>query len=377
MNISSERCWQIAAGDTDRNYAEICLKHNVVIMGPGYCGDWLRVGENGESLAKENLLKRGITSRKISTIERFVSSVMPGDLVVLRIGRSEVHGVGVVLSEYQYNELFADVDGWNLSHVHQVNWIWAKPDGTPKFFKDALNFGDTTQKIEPSNKKTKELFDWVNTLPEPDHVEVVPLQLPGASIKPRDISNKLFDYGMASGSLSSLEDQIRDLGSLALWYKNYCKSPSESETVAHLVVPLLLSLGWTPQRISLEYYQKGVGRADLALFANGNRSDYEPVAMIEAKKFGNSCLTAEEQVRKYAEGMSYVRRLVVTDGIRYGIFVREDNNPFPVTPNAYLNLTDLRDNYPVYGDCAGADESMLFLSAAWSHRFLHPSNPSV
>jgi len=37
-----------------------------------------------------------------------------------------------------------------------------------------------------------------------------------------------------------------------------------------------------------------------ALFANGNRTDYEPIALIEAKKFSNSCLTAEDQVRNYA-----------------------------------------------------------------------------
>ena len=41
MNIDPDRCWQIAAGDTDRNYADICLQHNVVIMGPSYCGSWV------------------------------------------------------------------------------------------------------------------------------------------------------------------------------------------------------------------------------------------------------------------------------------------------------------------------------------------------
>ena len=67
MDIIPDRCWQIAAGDSNRNYADLCLRHNVVIMGPGYCGDWLNITDSIEILQRD-----GWSSRKITNIEKFV-----------------------------------------------------------------------------------------------------------------------------------------------------------------------------------------------------------------------------------------------------------------------------------------------------------------
>ena len=369
-----DQCWQIAAGDGDRNYADICLNNEVILMGPSYTGFWTDIFLPGSVTAREKLQNDKWSQKKLTNIETFISQVRIGDLVVLRIGKSEVYGVGIVKSSYEYNELFSDVDGWDIAHTHRVEWVWKRNESnfSEGTFKDALNRGDTTQRLDPNNPKTKNLFSWIKTLPEPTEKIPVVLRSPGKSLSHAEISRHLFDYGMGSGSLSELESRIKDLCSLAAWYKKY-QEPSESETVSHLVVPLLLALGWTPQRIALEFHQSGVGRADLALYANANRSEYEPIALVEAKKYMSSCMTAESQVRSYSEKMKYVRRLVVTDGIRYGIFVRQAKDAaFPSKPSAYLNLTDLRDDYPIYGDCKGADEALLYLSAAWSHRFNHP-----
>ena len=40
MDISKKAIWQQAAGDTDRNYAELCLKWGVILNGPGHAGKW-------------------------------------------------------------------------------------------------------------------------------------------------------------------------------------------------------------------------------------------------------------------------------------------------------------------------------------------------
>jgi hypothetical protein len=32
--------WQQAAGDIARNYADVCLKWDVILNGPGYLGAW-------------------------------------------------------------------------------------------------------------------------------------------------------------------------------------------------------------------------------------------------------------------------------------------------------------------------------------------------
>lgn len=37
MDNLPEVCWQITAGDTGRNFADVCLKNDVVIMGPSDC----------------------------------------------------------------------------------------------------------------------------------------------------------------------------------------------------------------------------------------------------------------------------------------------------------------------------------------------------
>jgi hypothetical protein len=361
------QCWQIAAGDNNRNYADLCLRHGSIMVGPGYAGPW------GDPKSKVQLKSDGWSAKKIANIDLFCTSIQMNDLIVMRIGRSEVHGVGYVRSPYQYSELFADVDGWDLNHCYRVEWVWNKPEGKPAIFQDALQFGDTTQKLSRT-AKTEELFKWMESLPAPKNAPLAELKLAGAKITEIEISRKLFHYGIGSRSLSSLEDGIRDLCSLAQWYMAYQVKPSERETVAHLVIPLLLALGWTPQRIALEFHQATVGRADVALYGNGDRKNYLPIAIIEAKKFEDACLTAEKQVRTYAENIPDVRRLVVTDGIRYGIFVCDImSNKFPSEPNAYLNLVDLRDDYPVYGACKGADEGMLYLSADWNEKLKHPA----
>lgn len=369
-----QECWAIAAGDTDRNYADLCLKHGVILMGPGNPGSLLDIKEI------KNYEGR-YTPKMLSGLKRFVG-IQPGHLIVLRLGKSEVHGVGYTLDypgtlpglrSYGHSEFFADVDGWDLQHFHYVHWIWRAPNGIPKRFPHALNMGDTAQKLKEGNKN-RTLFDWIRSL-KPDVPESVTSHLvAGKKLEVRDITTKLFDYGLGSGAISSVEERISDLCRLAEWYKKHKLNPSENETVSHLVTPLLLSLGWTPQRIALEYPLKGGGRIDLALFPNGNR-DYEPIAIVEAKKLGQSCLSASEQVKKYASQLKSIRQLIVTDGIRYGLFLKRGNQvDFSNHPVAYMNLTKLHDAYPVYGaDCGGADEVILALSAAWSPDFVAPN----
>jgi hypothetical protein len=56
-------------------------------------------------------------------------------------------------------------------------------------------------------------------------------------------------------------------------------------------------------------------------------------------------------------------RLAVTDGNRYGVFVR-DGDDFPDRPDAYLNLADPKDGYPVM-ESNGAQEALRMMSADW------------
>ena len=80
MDITGKTIWQQAAGDTDRDYADLCLRWDVVLNGPSYAGPW-------PDCAKR-LLDDGRSSRKVTDLKRFAVEMKDGDLVVLRIGTS-------------------------------------------------------------------------------------------------------------------------------------------------------------------------------------------------------------------------------------------------------------------------------------------------
>ncbi len=67
----------IAAGDTNRNYADICLKWDVILNGPRSVGNW---PECQQALRDDWEL----SSRKVTNLRRFAEEVSDGDYVVLR-----------------------------------------------------------------------------------------------------------------------------------------------------------------------------------------------------------------------------------------------------------------------------------------------------
>jgi len=282
-----------------------------------------------------------------------------GDIVVLKVGTSEVWGVGIVVGDYEWCPEFGDVDGWDLAHVRRVRWVW-KAETEPRKFEAALKFGDTVQPLS-----ARAVCDWIAEMQVAPDVLARPLsEMPSASedVDLDTISDYLFDQGMASTSIQTLLHEIGELVRVAHWYQRSQDNPSESETIAYLVAPLLKALGWTPQTMGIEW-----NRVDVALFSHLPRRDDNLAAVVEAKAKGSSCLTARSQAQYYAEqpGRASCHRLVVTDGLRYGIFVREDSG-FTAEPRAYLNLTRMRKAYPIY-DCDGAKEAFWLMSPYWRH----------
>jgi hypothetical protein len=349
MNMNNNRVWQIAAGDTERNYAPLCLRWDVALMGPGKFGPW----------KKETPYTReqtGATTRKITVIRRFCEEIQDGDLVVLRIGTTSVCGVGVVIGDAQWNDCFGDVDGWDLQHVRRVKWFWKQ---NKDFSTYALKWGDTVQRLT-----SKPVLDWINTLKIPDSEMARKVaDIPQSAKVQRDtaetIAEYLFDKGIASHSIRELTNEISELAKIAKWYQSACM-PSESETVAYLVIPLLRALGWTPQKMAIEWHN-----VDIALFRSLPRDTKNLAAVVEAKRKGLSCLTAKSQAQGYAEkhGAALCRRLIVTDGLRYAVFFLTAKG-FEEHPRAYLNLTDMRSEYPAY-ECGGAKEAFLLMSSDW------------
>jgi len=319
-------------------------------MGPGEFGPW-------KADAPYAPRKTGLSAKKISDLKRFCDEIKEDDLVVLRIGTTTVCGVGVVVGDTaDWNDFFGDVDGWDLQHVRRVKWLWKESKVFPTY---TLKLGDTVQKLT-----SQSVLKWVSSLDISDREFDRPLKnLPHSDHVSRDtaetIAEYLFAQGIASHSIRELTNQISELARIAKWYQSAC-NPSEAETVAYLVIPLLRSLGWTPQKMAIEWQN-----VDIALFRSLPRNTESLSAVVEAKRKGSSCLTAKSQAQGYAEkhGTPMCQRLIVTDGLRYAVFFRSEKG-FEEQPRAYLNLTDMRTEYPVY-ECLGAKEAFLLMSADW------------
>lgn len=350
MDITGKKIWQVAAGDTNRDYSDLCLYWDVILNGPGEEGAWP---------ACEKILKGEwkLSSRKITDLRRFAEEICDGDIIVLRMGTTDILGVGLIVGGYLWNDEFGDIDGWGIQHVRQVRWLW-KYNGNPKSFDTyTLKFGDTVQLMD-----SRPVIDWIAGLSIDQHSFERPLVEPPApsiDIEWEEITEYLFDQGVASSAIEKLTTEIDELIRISKWYQR-TGGPSEAETVAYLAIPLLRSLGWTPQKMAIEWRS-----VDIALFSTLPRIDSNLTVVVEAKQKDYSCLNAHSQAKTYAEqdGRNTCNRLIVTDGVRYGVYFKQEG-AFLNEPHAYLNLTRMRDKYPAL-KCKGAKEAFLYMSADW------------
>ena len=351
MDITNRTIWQVAAGDTNRKYADLCLEWDVVLNGPGSPGPW----PGCRDILRDEWK---LSPKKLTDLKRFAEEIKNGDVVVLRMGTTDVLGVGVAIEDYEWHQEFGDIDGWYLEHVRRVRWLWKYDKEPMRFSPYSMKLGDTVQLMESADVKS-----WLQGLDIPlsAYERILPDLPPNSTgIDVNEISEFLFYHGVASHSVHALVNEIDELSRIARWYQKTGK-PSEAETVAYLVIPLLRVLGWTPQKMALQWRQ-----IDVALFSALPRAEEQLSVVVEAKKMDESCLTARSQAQSYAEsgGRSTCRRLIVTDGLRYGVYLKKDG-VFPEHPAAYLNLTRMRTEYPVL-HCQGAKQAFLLMSSDWS-----------
>lgn len=350
LNLTNKTIWQQSCGNGDREYSQICLKHNVILNGPGFTG----------KLEKQNikdLRSDGLTSKKVTDLNRFCFDMKDGDYVVLRLGKEKIFAFGIVVGDYEWNDIFSDVDGWDLQHVRRVCWLWSSEQ--PKEFRNnEIKWGDTTQIMD-----SPVIRQWIDSLnleePSADKIALAELPQEDSDDVPsiESISEFLYDKGMSNNSIVALVNVIDDLHMIAKWYQKQ-DQPSEFETEAYLIIPLLRALGWTPQKMAIEW-----NHVDISLFDKLPRNDENLIAVVEAKKKNNSCLTAYSQAERYSQNKTNCNRLVVTDGLRYGVFIK-DIDTYQLF--AYMNLTEFKSQYHIY-DCAGIEEALWAMSPDW-HR---------
>lgn len=326
MDLAGRTLWQVGAGDTERSYGDICINFDVMLAGHGDIE---------------------------GSVRRFCNEAKRGDIVLLRLGTSDILAVGEIADDaHQSLEAFGDVDGWDVRNVRRVCWF---PNTAKQFPSKTL--GGQVRTFASVNVDA--VRSWVQSLSVPDTDcgrELKELPLAGTVLDPAELAKQLFIEGLPSEHVDKLTATFASLQRVASWYWNETKRPagrpSEQETVAYLVVPLLLSLGWSQQTAAIQW-----NYIDVALFRAMPPADATLACVVEAKHLDKSVFSPVGKACDYAlrPGREKCDRLIVTDGIRYALHRREADN---FVLDAYLNVLNPRERYPVY-QCKGAVDALL------------------
>lgn len=359
MNLENKNVWQIAAGDPGRSYPGVFLEWDVITVGPGRFGPWPDC--------------RTEWTHERRRVARFCNEMETGDAVVLKSGIGKVYGVGIVESEPKWFDDFGDIDGWDQQHVRRVRWLKKLLDDPAEVAGLARG---TLRRV-----RSDSVLGWLREQDFGGNIEhYEPQGLPPSCqhgkelprVDRTSIGQHLFDQGVGGGSIDNLLNEMDELTRIARWYDRSEHAPSEYETTAYLVIPVLRALGWTPQKMAVEWQN-----LDAALFRVLPRSDANLAVTVEIKQKGNACLSAKSQAEEYAEklGGPECRRLIVTDGLRYGAYVKLEDR-FPDRPHAYLNLVRMVDEYPIL-HCWGAKEALRLMAEDWDGQLPDGDRPGA
>lgn len=333
MNI-----WQIAAGDGARDYTDLYLKHDVMLIGPGSKGDFTK--------NKDQYPKNGMTNQ----IRSFCNNPQSGDIVLLRYGH-EVKAVGLIPDspneEYLWLEQFDDVLGWDLQHVRRVLWstaplaVWKTPKKVFSNYKQQSTFTAVHE------KRITDLGTQMKSMIKDRPLNPLPSSK-GGTFSQDELGMELFNAGLPNNSVEDVIKTISRIQRLSQWYSSQYSGnrPSEHEIVAHMIVPLMLGMGWSEQLLAIEWT-----KIDLAFF-NRIPTESENCFMIcEAKRPNQSLTSAYEQAQGYVQSRNLLncKTIVTTDGKRLYLYKRK-NNQWKDEPDGYINLLNIkRENVFPFG----------------------------
>lgn len=333
--------WQIAAGTSERNYTNLFLKHDIMFMGPGRYEDF----NKKESAYKQAVNEGQETRHKIAQIQAFVREVETGDFILLRKGY-KVAAIGIAHEEgYKWDPAFDDVFGWDLQHTRRVIWqehlegklkeiqgnkngaVFSNMKQIPTFSRvHAERFLTPVKSLfsQCKNRKLKEL-------PSP----------PPAPLSMDQIGQELFSKGLPNEAVDKVIVAIQRQRRLIRWYDRDSKKsgrPTEHEIVTHMILPLMLALGWSEQLLAIEWRS-----IDLAAFRETPTTPERCVLVCEAKWYGHGLQNVLEQAKGYIEKLKLndCRKILVTDGARLYLYER-NRAGWNDKPAGYLNVNSIR-----------------------------------
>lgn len=334
------RIWQIACGEPDRDYRDVFLRHDVMLIGPGWPGPF------DEKTYRKALKDEDVSRSHFSQIRSFKEKPMPGDLVLLRIGHDVIR-IGAIPESgegsYAWSEAFDDILGWSLEHYRRVIW------GTPRSAAPLM-----TRRPLFSNYRQQPTFTGVHEHRITRLAKHLARRVPRRKLKRlppetkvmslEDFGVRLFQDGLANESIERAIDAIERARRLGSWYEERHLSgrePSEHEIIAHTTVPLMLALGWSEQLLAVEWEH-----IDLAFFDRTPTNAQHCVMICEAKRPHKPLESALEQARDYVreKRLTHCRKILLTTGTRLLTYRRRANE---WQLDGYANLMKLRMNHVI------------------------------
>lgn len=338
MPERNPQVWQIACGEKGRRYERLFLNHDVMFLGPG------RFGPYAPSQYDDNPACKAEGEGKITYIRQFATEVRRKDIVLLRAGY-RVLALGVVMGEYFHSTAFDDVYGWDLEHCHRVVWQRQHDDALRQlqtsgpFFRSRKQIPTFTGVHDPvvldpirhlfSQRLRRDLLPLPEPLPPP--------------LTPEQLSDALFREGLSYDASLHVERAIRKLRGLLDWYgeERSPGRPTEHEVVAHMILPLLLALGWSEQLLAVEWK-----KIDLAVFTHTPTDAAACGLVCEAKGMDSPLQDVVEQAIGYCKQhkLDNCRKILVGNGGYFSVYRKRDDGWEP-EPSGYISLRKLRRHY--------------------------------
>lgn len=331
MNI-----WQVSAGDSRRDFSDLFLKYDLMLAGPGRFGAYNKDGY-------DKVIKQGLyTSTKIGYLRSFVEKAEPGDVVLLRDG-SQFKSIGFIADEpYFHSEIFDDVYGWDLQHARRVVW---QEQLKEELVRLKLTFGSGKQASMFSGVNKKHIADALKPMQKrfkSRKLKSLPQESRLLSLE--EFGEGLFSRGLPNNSVDQLIKAIERQRRLIRWYQLHGKAsdrPTEHEIVAHMILPLLLALGWSEQLLAVEWR-----RVDLAAFTEAPTVSQKCCLVCEAKRFGHGMQNVFKQASAYVKKHKLVNceKILLTQGKNLYLYERTGTD-WISKPVGYLNIDKIRTNY--------------------------------
>ena len=307
-DINETNTWQIGTGDPSRSYISVFLKFGVALVGPG---------EPGPERDPGTIIYYA-HNRSIYNWGKVLTMVKKDEWIIAKKGVQEILAIGQVVAEYDYSNTFADVDGWDLQHFIKVKW-YRPIDGPIVFSNKPLMQSTLNACLKPSvfEEIYKHEFEQVQPLFDVGGARYYD---PSTSL---DILDPLINKGVRIQDAENIVRAIARIIRLTSWYKENDSDTLEAEIVTFLVVPLLISLGWSEQKIKIEY-----NNIDIAIFKTPFDGDYsaQPRMILEVKKFDNGLAFTDKQILKYGDKYPGCKQYVTTNGF-FNLFRYMEINP--------------------------------------------------